>query len=206
MNCFHKAFVEDPEANPIDTPSGKYEIYCQKLKDYYDLACFNDIDALPKYKPSRDGAEQRDADETYPFQFYTPHHIRCGHSRFANVRQLNEVFANDLFMSEFDANKHGFKKGDWVQVSASEGGKLVRRINPIPNLMPGVTFIGQGNWRETDQASGVDIGGNVNTITRTQLNGDGYQAYNTVLVKIEPYSGKELLPDYKRPPLIPLAE
>jgi hypothetical protein len=43
-------------------------------------------------------------------------------------------------------------------------------------------------------------------VTRTQLLGDGYQAYNTVLLKLERYIGEELLPDYKRPLIIPLAD
>jgi hypothetical protein len=57
-----------------------------------------------------------------------------------------------------------------------------------------------------DHETGVDIGGNANSVTRTQLLGDGYQAYNTVLLKIEPYTGKELLPDYKRPVYIPIED
>jgi hypothetical protein len=72
--------------------------------------------------------------------------------------------------------------------------------------MPGVVILGQGNWRAINQDTGIDEGGNTNTLTRPQLLGDGYQAFNTVLLKIERYSGKELLPDYKRPPLVPLAE
>jgi len=52
MNVFNKAFRDDPENNPVETTSGKYEIYCQALKEYYDVACFNDLDPLPKYKPA----------------------------------------------------------------------------------------------------------------------------------------------------------
>jgi anaerobic selenocysteine-containing dehydrogenase len=72
--------------------------------------------------------------------------------------------------------------------------------------MPGVVLLGEGNWRTYDHDTGIDIGGNPNTLTRTQLLGDGYQAYNTVLVKIEPYTGPELLPDYRRPLYVPIAE
>jgi hypothetical protein len=73
-------------------------------------------------------------------------------------------------------------------------------------MMPGVTFQGQGNWREIDQETGIDYGANVNHVTRSMLIGDAYQAYNTVRVKVEKWTGQELLPDYLRPPVIPINE
>lgn len=205
MNCFGKAFREDPEANPVATTSGKYEIYCQALKDYYDFIGFSDIDALPKYKPAFDGYEQAQNDSAYPFQLITIHHIRQAHSVFSNAKQLNEVFANDVLMSEHDAEKLGFKRGDWVKVSSSAGA-IARRVNPIPNLMPGVVILGQGNWRQTDAETGVDVGGNVNTLTRPLVIGDAYQPFNSVLVAVEPWKGPELKPDYLREAIAPIAE
>ncbi len=206
MNVFNKAFREDPEANPLKTPSGKNEIYCQRLKDYYDLAMLHDIDALPKYKPAVDGYEQSLTETEYVFQMVTPHHIRQAGSTFANVKQLNEVFPNDLIMNSGDAQKKGFKRGDWVLASNSDGAKIARRLNTSPCVVPGVVILAPSNWREVDQETGVDIGGNANTVTKPTLTGDGYQAFNSVLLKIEKYTGKELLPDYKRAPIVPLSE
>ncbi|MEG2533910.1 MAG: molybdopterin-dependent oxidoreductase, partial [Gordonibacter sp.] len=143
MNCFGKAFREDPENNPVETTSGKYEIYCQALEDYYKFIGLSDIDALPKYKSAYDGYEQTRSDGAYPLQLVTIHHIRQAHSIFSNNRQVNEVFANDLLMSDYDAKKLGLAKGDWVQVSSSAG-KIARRLNPVPNVMPGVVVLGQG--------------------------------------------------------------
>ena len=201
MNIFHKAFIDDPVANPVETTSGKYEIYSQSLKDYYDLACFNDIDALPKYKACPEGYERAKEEGEYRYQLITAHVIRHSHSSFANVKQLDEVFANDLLMSAYDASKAGFKKGDGVLASTKEGGKVARRVNPVPHLMPGVVILGQGNWRDIDQKTGVDVGANANTLCKSELLGDGYQSYNTNLLKIEPYSGEGLLPECLRAPL-----
>ncbi len=201
MNIFHKAFIDDPEANPVKTASGKYEIYCQSLKDYYDTACFNDLDALPKYKPCPEGYETAKTEDEFRYQLITQHIIRHSHSAFGMVKQLDEIFANDLMMSAYDAEKAGFKKGDWVLITTKEGGAVARRVNPMPHLMPGVVMLGQGNWRRIDQETGVDIGANANTLCKSELLGDGYQSYNTNLVKIERYVGEELLPDYKRAPL-----
>jgi len=90
------------------------------------------------------------------------------------------------------------KKGDWVLVTTKEGGAVARRVNPMPHLMPGVVILGQGNWRKIDQQTGVDVGANANTLCKSDLLGDGYQSYNSNLVKIERYVGEELLPEYKR--------
>ena len=202
MNIFHKAFIDDPVANPVGTASGKYEIYCQSLKDYYDFACFNDIDALPKYKPMPEGYEQAAQEDEYRFQLLTIHVIRHSHSSFANVKQLDEIFANDLLMNTGDAEAAGLKKGDWVLVTNTEGSQVARRLNTVPHLMPGVVLLGQGNWRRLNQETGIDEGANANTLCRSQLLGDGYQSYNTNLVKIEKYTGPELEPDYLKAPLV----
>lgn len=200
QNIFHKSFIDDPEANPVETTSGKYEIYSQSLKDYYDRACFNDIDAIPKYKPSPEGAEEAQAAGN-KYQLITMHIMRHSHSSFSNVKQLDEVFSNDLLMSAYDAEKAGLKKGDWVVAGTEEGGKIARRLNVVPHLMPGVVILGQGNWRKIDQDSGIDIGANANTVCRSELLGDGYQCYNTNLLTIERYEGNDLVPDYLREPL-----
>lgn len=203
---YGKEFREDPEGNPLKTFSGKNEIYCQSLKDYQDLIGFHDVDALPKYKPAVEGHEQRQQEGEYPFQMVTLHHIRQAHSIYSTSRQLNEVFSNDLLMSEYDADSLGFSKGDWVQVSSSTGGKIARRLNVMPNIMPGVVIIGQGNQRRIDADTGVDIGGNANTLTVPSLLGDGYQAYNSLLVKIEKWTGPALTPDYLQEYILQVSE
>jgi anaerobic dimethyl sulfoxide reductase subunit A len=207
MNNYLEEFRKDPEANPIEkTTSGKLEIYCQALKDYYDQCQLHDIDALPKYKPMVDGYEQSLQDPTYTYQLVTPHHLRQCHSVSSNDRSLNEVFPNDMVISVYDAARDGFKQGDWVLATTKEAGKVARRIKVSPHVIPGTVLLGEGNWRTMDHDTGIEIGGNANTLTRVQLLGDGYQAYNTVLLKLEPYTGKELLPDYRRPLYVPIAD
>jgi anaerobic dimethyl sulfoxide reductase subunit A len=202
-----KDFVEDPEANPLDTPSGKLEIYCQTLADWYDLCMLHDIDPLPKYKAAVHGYEDMKANHPeYKFQLVTPHHLRQMHSVWANDRALNEVLPNDLLINIGDAEREGFKQGDWVLVTGLDAGQIVRRISTLPTIAPGVAILGEGNWREIDHETGIDIGGNANTLTRPHLLGNGYQAYNTVLLKLEPYTGPALLPDYQRPLYVPIAD
>jgi anaerobic dimethyl sulfoxide reductase subunit A len=206
MNVWLEDFRKDPEANPVKTATGKLELYSQALVDYYKACQFHDIDAIPKYKPMVDGYEQIPQDPDYKYQMVTPHHNRQVHSTNSSNKQLNEVFPNDLKMNVFDAQRDGFKAGDWVLVSGRNAGKIVRRIKVVPYVAPGTILLGEGNWVDIDHDTGIDMGGNVNILTRPQLLGDGYQAYNTVLLKIEPYTGTQLLPDYRRPYKVPLAE
>lgn len=202
MNICDKPFIDDPEANPLATTSGKYEIYCQKLKDTYDWCLFNDIDAIPKYKASQEGYEQISENPEYKYQMVSIHYIGQAHTVYSNVKQLKEVYPNNLLMSTYDAQKDGFTNGEWVLIEGTTGAKAVRRVAVIPNLMPGVVLLGQGNWREINQETGIDEGANANTLVNPQLLGDGYQNYNNVLVKIDHYTGAELLPDYKREPIV----
>ncbi len=206
MNVPLKDFVADPEANPLETTSGKLEIYCQALADWYDLCQLHDIDPIPKYKAAVHGYEDKKNYPDYKFQLVTPHHLRQMHSVWANERSLNEVFPNDLLISTFDAEREGFKHGDWALVTGLDAGQIVRRIAVLPIIAPGVAILGEGNWRNVDQETGIDIGGNANTLTRPHLLGNGYQAYNTVLLKLEPYTGPTMLPDYQRPLYVPIAD
>jgi anaerobic dimethyl sulfoxide reductase subunit A len=199
-------FVKDPEANPLETPSGKLEIYCQSLADWYDLCQLHDIDPIPKYKAATHGYEDKANHPDYKFQMVTPHHLRQLHSVWANDRPLNEVFPNDLLINTYDAQREGFTHGDWALVSGLDAGQIVRRIAALPTIAPGVAILGEGNWRVIDHETGIDIGGNANTLTRPHLLGNGYQAYNTVLLKLEPYTGPAMLPDYQRPIYVPIAD
>lgn len=69
--------------------------------------------------------------------------------------------------------------------------------------MPGVVLLGQGNWRSINQQTGIDEGANANTLCKSELLGDGYQCYNSNLLKIEAYTGPEVTPDYLRAPVAP---
>jgi anaerobic dimethyl sulfoxide reductase subunit A len=200
-----KDFVAAPDENPMETPSGKLEIYCQSLADWYELCQLHDIDPIPKYKPAVHGYEDKVNYPDYKFQMVTPHHLRQLHSVWSNDRSLNEVFPNDLLISTYDAEREGFKHGDWMLITGLDAGQIVRRISVLPTIAPGVAMLGEGNWRTIDPETGIDIGGNANTLCRPHLLGNGYQDYNTVLLKLEPYTGA-VVPDYQRPIYVPIAD
>lgn len=202
------AFREDPVANPLDTASGKLEIFSRTLVDRYANYRTTDIAPIAKYVPAQEGYEASFSDFSaqqkgdYPFQVIGIHVARQAHSSFTNVKQLNEIFANDLMLNTRDAEALGLESGDTALLTAASG-KTLRRVQVTNRVMPGVVIVGQGNWTELDEETGIDVGCNMNTLTPGTLVGAGHCAFNSVLVNIEKWLGTALEPDYTRPQVIP---
>jgi anaerobic dimethyl sulfoxide reductase subunit A len=200
-------YIDDPAANPLETRSGKLEIFCRDLEER--IANYNTTTVAPiaKYVPALEGYEDSFSDwegkvkGEYPYQLLGIHILRQAHSSFGNVKSIAEVFANDLILNEADAGDIGVVTGDTVLLSNPHG-KGVRRVQVASRVMPGVAIIGQGNWIELDDETGIDMGCNINSLTGPHLVSSGLSPYNTVLVKIEKWDGAPLEPDYLRPQVI----
>jgi len=208
----HEAFRNDPEANPLETPSGKLEIFCQDIADFVKSSGFNEISPIPEYVKPTEGFEDTFADwenrvkGEFPFQLYTIHYRRRSHSIFDNVPWLREAFPQEFIMNPLDAEKLGIKQGDIVQVT-SRHGTVIRPVYVSERMNPGVTALGEGAWAEIDEATGIDKAGATNTLNGAIPTGQGQQGWNTCNVKVEKYTGSiELPPDYKWPQRIPLKE
>lgn len=201
-------FRKDPEANPLKTESGKLEIFSRSLEERMSVYHTTYVGPLAKYAPAKEGYEDSFADwenkvkGEYPFQMLGIHIARQAHSAFGNVKSLNEIFANEMIINTQDAEGLGVAAGDTVLIENTHG-KALRRVQLSSRVMPGVVIVGQGNWLELDEDSGIDMGCNVNTLTGGHLMEAGHSAYNTVLVKITPWEGEALEPDYLRPQVIP---
>lgn len=208
----HKAFREDPEANPLDTPSGKLEIYCQSIVDFVKNSGFDEIDPIPTYNPSIEGYEDTFADwdkqikGDFPLQLITIHYRRRSHSIFDNVPWLREAFPQEFIMNPMDAERRGLKTGDVVQIS-SRHGTVIRPLHVVERLMPGVVLLGEGAWAEIDEESGIDKAGATNTLNGAIPTGQGHQGWNSCNVQVKKYDGPiDLMPDYKWPQRLPLKE
>lgn len=55
-------FCKDPEKNPVDTPSGKLEIYSQSWADMVNAIGWSTIEPIPTYIPVANGYESSFAD------------------------------------------------------------------------------------------------------------------------------------------------
>ena len=153
-------FVADPVANPLDTPSGKIEIFSKTLWDMND---HERIPAIPSYVPAPEGPEDT-LKQKYPLQLVGFHNIRRVHSMFDNIDWLNEASEQTCWMNTEDAKRRGIKDGSQVKVF-NDRGTIIMPVKVTARIMPGVCAISEGGWFTPDQ-KGIDRRGCINTLTK----------------------------------------
>lgn len=188
-------FIEDPEANPVATASGKFEICCQSLAAYIDHIGFSQKDPLPKYVRVTEGYEDG-IDNGMPYQLLTQHYQRRSHHVFDNVNWLREAWPQELWINASDAAELGIEMGDPVRVR-SPYGSVVRPAFVTQRQMPKTIGLGEGAWSQLDE-SGDDLAGATNTLSSPIPTGQGHTGFNSNNCIIEKYEGT-LEPDCEWP-------
>ncbi len=159
-------FRREPEKYPLQTPSGKIEIFSL---DLHRLGKPEEIPAIPKYIPEWEATRQGidwqpiDAATPHPLQAIGHHTFGRVHSTHANNDWLQEAFPQRVFINPLDAAGRNIKDGDSVRVF-NDLGELVLPCRLTERIMPGVVDIPQGAWWSPDE-DGLDRGGNVNVLT-----------------------------------------
>ena len=197
-----KDFIDDPQANPLDTESGKLEICCPRLAQVQaDFGSYT-IAPIAQYVAPAEGWETTFADMPggepgqFPLQLLSVHYIGRMHSTLHNVPVLREAEPQEIFLSRQDAETRGIANGDAVKIY-NDRGAVLRQAKVTNRILPGVAAMGEGGWVDFDEELGVDRGGAGNMLTRPEVCGAGIQPYNSVNVQIEKWDG-ELVPDYER--------
>ncbi|NLJ72004.1 MAG: molybdopterin-dependent oxidoreductase [Syntrophomonadaceae bacterium] len=205
----YEDFVKDPQQNPLDTESGKLEIYSRNLADTINAMGFSKIEPIPTYIKVIDGYEDTYKDWAtkekgeFPYQLINPHYLRRSHSVFDNVKWLQEAWANPVFLNPKDAKENGIAKGDTVLIT-SQYGKILRNASLTELLRPGVIALPHGSWADVDEKTGIDHGGADNILSGQTPTGQGVSGFNTVIVRIEKYNGARLISDVEKPSKIVL--
>ncbi len=199
MLLWHKAFREDPVANPIPTSTGKLEIHSQALANAVNVWGYSEISPIGKWQPSDYmGPEAAKNNPDYPLILFTPHTLRRPHTVMDNVPYLREAFQQECFMSEADATARGLKTGD-VALLTSPSGKVIRHVKVLPGMIAGAVALQDGAWIDIDEATGIDRAGSPNILQAFPPSGQGYQTWTGTLLQVAKYDG-ELLPDMLWPP------
>lgn len=162
-------FREDPQANPLPTPSGKVEIFSQEVWEYartWELPAGERVTAVPEYLRTSEGAEAaRDTPGT-PLQLINKHFKGRTHSTYGNVPWLQEAHPQLLWINPADAADRGLGAGDWVRVYNDRGATLVP-VKVTPRIAPGVVMLPHGAWYSPGP-DGTDTAGTPNVLTSWQ--------------------------------------
>jgi anaerobic dimethyl sulfoxide reductase subunit A len=144
---------------PFPTPSGKIEIFSQRL---YDLGRPEEVPPVPGYRPYPEGPEDP-LREKYPLQLIGWHTKRRTHSIHDKNPRLEKADPQRLWVNPADAEERGLRDGDLAEVFNGRG---ILRI-PVyvtERIIPGAVALAQGAWYEPD-STGADRAGSINVLT-----------------------------------------
>ncbi|MDE0156897.1 MAG: molybdopterin-dependent oxidoreductase [Gammaproteobacteria bacterium] len=185
-------FRSDPQANPLDTPSGRIELYSEKIAGFN----YDDCAGHPKWYDRQEWlGSERAAD--YPLHLIsnqpkTRLHSQYDHgitSRNAKIKGRAPARMNPL-----DAAERNIRDGDIIRLFNDRGACLAGVIL-TENLRPGVVELETGAWYDpqdpTDPMS-LEVHGNPNALTRdagTSKLAQGPSAHSC-LVEVEKFTGE----------------
>lgn len=164
-----KAFREDPKKNPLPTPSGKIEIYSERLAEIaktWELPKEKgqEIHPIPQFIATKEMLGQGDPTEKkYPLEAYGYHGAGRTHSTYHNVPWLRAAHPDQLMINPIDAKPRGIKTGDRVRVF-NDRGTIEIPAFVTNRIIPHLVALPQGAWYKPD-AEGVDQGACINTLT-----------------------------------------
>lgn len=191
----YTAFRQDPAKNPLPTPSGKIEIFSQRIADFYG-SNYPGVPVIPQFIPPFEWKGSAIAAQ-YPLALITSHDIHRQHSQADNVvwlRQRSKLNGYaPLWINATDAQSRGINTGDVVLVYNGRG-QVLAAANVTQRLAPGVVRLTQGSWYNSvnpGDPNGLDIGGCANTLTSDQGTSDLAQASttHTSLVQVQKWAG-----------------
>jgi len=185
-------FRKNPIKDHLPTPSGKIELYSEKVASFG----YDDCPGYPKWIQPAEGTQSSIA-KKYPYQLITPHPIHRLHSQLDNTSVSQDIKIDGrepVYINTNDASDLGVKHGDTVEVYNSRG-RLLAGAFLTDNISKGIVAIDEGAWYAPDNPKQKDtrcISGQVNVLTSDRPTSKLAQATsaNTCLVAINKLSGK----------------
>ncbi len=173
-------FRKDPEKFPLNTPSGKIEIFSKRL---HDMNRPEEIPSVPKYIQEWESPFGEES-KRFPLQAIGHHYMPRVHSTHDGIDWLEEAFPQRVFINPIDAGERGIKSGDKVRIYNDRGAMEIP-CRLTPKIIPGVVNIPQGGWFTPDK-NGVDTRGNINVLTSHKWSPLAFgNTQHTMMVEIE---------------------
>ena len=161
-----EAFRADPTAHPLGTPSGRIELFSERIHGWGYADCPGHPCWLEPHEWLGSALAQRFPLHMLSDQPFTKLHSQLDHSAYSLA---NKVAGREpILLSPDDARARGLRDGDLVRVFNDRGACLAGvRISDA--LTPGVVKLSTGAWwdpLEPGNPQALDLHGNPNTLTR----------------------------------------
>ena len=184
-----RAFRADPDAHPLDTPSGRIELY----KKAFATWARPDV---PPHAAWLDGTQWWGAPAAREYDLHLvcnqPAHRLHSQQDMGATSQATKVAGREpIRLHPDDAAGRGLAAGDVARV-VSPRGSLLAGVVVADDLMRGVAQMHTGAWFDGSAPEIADcVAGNVNVLTRDAGTSALAQASDgaNVLVKVERYDG-----------------
>ena len=202
VQVFLQGFRDDPVANRLSTPSGRIEIYSERIASFgYDdcpghAAWMEPVEWLGAMKVVADPAAGTQSSAGWLHLLTNQPRTRL-HSQYDNggASQASKIKGREpLWLHPADAQKRGVKDGDVVRLFNERGACLAGAI-VTEQMRPGVVQLATGAWFDplpSADAAAFCVHGNPNVLTRdagTSKLAQGPSA-QTCLVQLEVWTGE----------------
>lgn len=186
-----RKFREDPEANPLSTPSGKIELFSETVAGFG----YEDTPGHPAWVEPYEWLGSP-LTETYPLHLISNQPKTRLHSQLdsgAISRGSKIQDREPMSMNPSDAAARGIENGDVVRLYNDRGACLAGVIISDA-VRPGVVQLSTGAWYDPEEPGVIGSlckHGNPNVLTRdigTSRIGQGPSA-QSVLIEVEKYKG-----------------
>src|SRR5699024_2213429 len=178
---------DDPQAHPLNTPSGRIEIYSARIDGFG----YDDCPGHPVWLEPREWFGSQQA-TTYPLHLLSSQPRTRLHSQYDGGRLSQEAKVagrEPISLHPDDAAARRVGDGEVVRVF-NDRGAMLAGVRLDASLHRGVAAISTGAWFDPDPATGMCRHGNPNVLTRdegTSRLAQGPSPGSTV-VEIEPYA------------------
>ncbi|MES2509753.1 MAG: molybdopterin-dependent oxidoreductase [Pseudomonadota bacterium] len=196
-----ESFRADPQASPLQTLSGKLELFSAAIESFDYADCRG-------HAAWYDKTESMGSVSPYPLHLISSQPASRLHSQLDNgiVSRERKVKGREpVRIHPQDARARGIKEGDVVRLFNARGATLAGAVLS-DELMPGVVQLPTGAWFDSREVDGhaLEVHGNPNALTRdigTSRLAQGCTAHSC-LCELERYDGP--LPEirvFSQPPM-----
>ena len=143
----------DPDAHPLDTPSGKIELFSEQLaavaealRDTPDEGAITPVPTyVPEWGPAEFAVEQAEPACDRPLRVFGFHSVARIHSSWGNVPAVSRRVPQVISINPADADARGIATGDLAEAS-NRFGTLRLPAHVTDDVIAGTIVMPQGAW------------------------------------------------------------